>query len=370
MTRQESKIMKGVAILLMLFLHLFNQQWNVALCDTYLYIDDTPLLTYLVRAANPVSFFLILGGYGMYCVWKKGDKHRWTRIWKLMLHYWIVLLVFVTIGHFMLPDRYPGGWLNVLGNVTAFDTSYNAEMWFLFPYICLSLLSPWLFKFCARFRVCYVLSVSFVISLGTSFVISRYGAQYLYHKMWVYNPFLIVHLSFAFLLGAMAAREGLWCRGYGTSTPLSINLWKPFGNYKITIGGGNYEELRNLGNEKIWNHETLKLWNHRVWIWGALIALVAFRCCFDTSAFHTLYAFAFIWLFIRAPRWGWVVKVLAELGNKSMGMWMIHSWFCYYLFHDWIYGFRYPLVIMVVLVVVSYLTAVVVGKIANIIQRI
>ena len=352
MTLQESQIMKGVAILLMLFLHLFNQQGNVALCDTFIYIGDTPLLTYLVRAANPVSFFLILGGYGMYCVWQKGDKHRWSRIWKLMLHYWIVLLVFVSIGYFLHPDRYPGGWLKVIGNVTAFDTSYNGEMWFLFPYICLTLLSPWLFKFCERFRVRYVLLVSFVISLGTSFIISRYGAQYLYYNMWVYNPFLIVHLSFAFLLGAMACK----CRSLSPALPSREGALM-----ENRVGGGNFK--------KLWNLKTQKLWNHSAWNWLLLIALVVFRCCFDTSAFHTLYAFAFIWLFLRAPRWGWVDKMLAELGNKSMDMWMIHSWFCYYLFHDWIYGFRYPVVIMAVLVIITYLSAVMVGKIAIIIRR-
>lgn len=325
MTRQESQIMKGVAILLMLFLHLFNQQYNVALCTTYLCIGDTPLLKYLVRAANPVSFFLILGGYGMYCVWQKGDKHRWLRIWKLMLHYWIVLLVFVGIGHFMFPDRYPGGWLKVLGNVTAFDTSYNGEMWFLFPYVCLTLLSPWLFKICERFRVRYVLMVTFVISLGTSFIISRYGDQYLYCNMWLYNPFLIVHLSFTFLLGAIAAKCEVFEHQY----------FKP-------VLKGDLEGLR---------------------YWIALLTLVAFRCYFDTSAFHTLYAFAFIYLFLHASRWGWLDKVLEQLGNKSMDMWMIHSWFCYYLFHDWIYGFRYPLLIFVVLVLVSYLCSLIIEKV-------
>lgn len=214
MAKQETQVMKGIAILLMLFLHLFNQQGNLAMCDAFLYVGSSPLLAYLVRAANPVSFFLILGGYGMYCVWQKGDKHRWSRVLKLMANYWLVLLVFVCIGHFLFPDRYPGGWMKVLGNVTAFDTSYNGEMWFLFPYVCLTLLSPWLFNLCERFRVRYVLLVSFLISLGTSFIISRYGDQYLYRNMWVYNPFLIVHLSFAFLLGAMAAKCNFFDRQY------------------------------------------------------------------------------------------------------------------------------------------------------------
>ena len=52
-------------------------------------------------------------------------------------------------------------------------------------------------------------------------------------------------------------------------------------------------------------------------------------------------------------------KDLAELGKYSMPMWLTHTYFSIYLFHDFIYGFRYPLLIYVVLVVVSLLTALV-----------
>lgn len=51
--------MKGVAILLMLFLHLFNQEDNVALCHNLLFVDGMPLVLILSRAANPVAFLLI-----------------------------------------------------------------------------------------------------------------------------------------------------------------------------------------------------------------------------------------------------------------------------------------------------------------------
>lgn len=57
MTRQQSQMMKGVAILLMIFLHLFNQEGNVALCHNLLFIGGTPLVSILSRAANPVAFF-------------------------------------------------------------------------------------------------------------------------------------------------------------------------------------------------------------------------------------------------------------------------------------------------------------------------
>lgn len=43
-----------------------------------------------------------------------------------------------------------------------------------------------------------------------------------------------------------------------------------------------------------------------------------------------------------------------------MDMWLIHSWFCYYLFHNWIYGFKYPVIIFMVLLVCSVASAMVV----------
>ena len=45
------------------------------------------------------------------------------------------------------------------------------------------------------------------------------------------------------------------------------------------------------------------------------------------------------------------------MGKHSMVMWLTHSFFCYHLFHDFIYSFKYPLLIYVVLLSISYLTS-------------
>lgn len=206
MTKQETQIMKGVAILLMLFLHLFNQLPNVEECHNLLSIDGLPLVYILRRATSPVAFFLILGGYGLYKVNERGDKHRWSRVLKLFIHYWIVLAIFVTIGHFIKPDRYPGSITKLVVNITAFNTSYNSEMWFLFPYVILSLLAQWLFKLMNHFKSWTVVAATFFVYLFTSYCISRYGEKFLYHNLWLYNPLLVCHLLFSFSLGAMAAR--------------------------------------------------------------------------------------------------------------------------------------------------------------------
>lgn len=206
MTKEQTQILKGVAILLMLFLHLFNQQANVALCHSLIYVDGTPLVGILARASNPVAFFLILGGYGMYRVFEKGDRHRWARVFKLYLHYWVILAAFVLAGYFMYPGRYPGSAWALLSNISTYETTYNGEMWFLLPYVCLSLLSPLLFRAVQHVRAWIVIAAALFIHLCTSFCISRYGASFWYHNYWAYNPLLVLHLLFNFSLGAMAAR--------------------------------------------------------------------------------------------------------------------------------------------------------------------
>lgn len=233
MTKQESQMMKGVAILLMLFLHLFNQLSNVELCHNFIYIGGEPLVYILSRASNPVAFFLILGGYGLYKVNERGDRRRWSRVFKLLLHYWVILLLFLTIGHFISPNRYPGSLLKIINNFTAFNTSYNGEMWFLFPYVILSLCAPRLFHLMNRFKGRQVIAATLFIHLCTSFAISRYGAEYLFGNHYLYNPLLVLHLLFNFSLGAMAARCRFFERvkRFGCKMHIMSNL---------ALGGGDF----------------------------------------------------------------------------------------------------------------------------------
>ena len=113
-----------------------------------------------------------------------------------------------TIPSFIYTGRYYVDFQQVISNYTAFNTSWYGEGWFLFPFICLSLLSPWIFKLTDRYKVRWILPISFLLGTCTSFIISRYGAQYLYKSHWLYNPFLILHLAPSFIFGAMLQRTG------------------------------------------------------------------------------------------------------------------------------------------------------------------
>lgn len=322
-------MMKGVAILLMIFLHLFNQLSNVDICHNLIFIDNTPLVYILQKASNPVPFFLILGGYGLFKVWNKGDNNRWWRIGRLYLHYWIVLAIFLMIGHYIYPEKYPGNIIKIVNNFTGFNTSYNGEMWFLFPYVILSLLSVWIFKYLRKIKWYWIIGVTLIIHIMTSFCISRYGANYLFNNLWLYNPLLVFHLLFSFCLGYIAAR----------------NNW--------------FEKL----HDKTINLRGLKL---IVTSWSGIIFLVFINCVFKYNFF---YAFLFISFLSIAPLPSRVKTVLINLGNQSMNMWMIHTWFCYYLFHDFIYSFKFPLLIFIILTVISYSVSLLVNILALPIER-
>lgn len=58
MTKNETQIIKGLAILLMIFLHLFNHNTSQLenLYSPIIYIGSIPLVEILSRASNPVAF--------------------------------------------------------------------------------------------------------------------------------------------------------------------------------------------------------------------------------------------------------------------------------------------------------------------------
>ena len=323
MTKEESLMLKGVAILFMLFYHLFNQTEEVSNLHHLILINGKPFVEILVQATHPVSFFLILGGYGMFKVFQKGDKNRWSRIIRLMVHYWIILAIFLTIGHFMKPNIYPGALYDIISNFTAFNTSYNGEMWFLFPYIVLTLLSPVLFRITRHIQWWLIIISLFICFIATSFTISRFGSSFLYHNMWIYNPLLVFHLMFQFFLGAVAAREDFFI--------------------KVKKVAANHNWVRNF-------------------VSGGVILCVFISCVFK---YFYIYPFLLITLILIAHVPRFVQYILVLLGRQSMGMWMIHTWFCYYLFRREIYSLAYPLLIFVVLVLISFIVAIIVDKICR-----
>ncbi len=312
LTLEQTKIIKGIAILMMVFLHLFNHIADVEQCTYFLTVGNLPFVHWLTRAANPVPFYLFLSGYGLYYTWSS-DKilKPWTRCVKLYQVYWVSLLVMVGIGCLVKPALYPGSIIKIVENATGWNTSYNAEAWFLFPYILLVLSSKWLFPWVRKMRGIIIAGIGFTLYIATAFIISkasRSGNEWLFTTMWAYHPILYFECLCSFLFGAIACKH-------------------------------SREDL------PAW---FIQLTNHGWQVVLLLLILIIARCIVNTDACSPIYAFSIIILLSRIQWSKQLNKLLVFFGKHSTTMWLTHSYFCYYLFRDFIYGFKYPLSIYII----------------------
>ena len=324
MSKEQTTMLKGIAILMMLFLHLFMNPGFADKCEPLLWIGDIPFATILARACGPVGFFLLCSGYGMSYLYHRGRltfAGQWHRVLKLYLNYWLILLIFVPICSIVVPETFPGTVTTAIENVTGWNTDvYNHPAWFILPYALISLTSPWLFRIVSRIGMLMSIVVSFVLSYLSMYVISRYIAPAGLHHAW-YSIFITYFdLLLPFMLGAYV--------NYRKERGLTLTI--PF------------------------------LQRHQPLVILLLLCWFALHCFTDWAALDIFFVAAFLFLFLNISITGLVHKILLELGRKSMVMWLTHAFFYCFLIPEFIYGFRYPLLIFVALVVVSYLSAVVV----------
>ena len=110
----------------------------------------------------------------------------------------------------------------------------------------------------------------------------------------------------------------------------------------------------------------------RLRIWQAsalLVIIVGLEMLSPTMADDSFYAFFVILLILQFPYQNQLGEVLANLGRHSMPMWMCHTFLSIYLFPNFIYGFRYPLLIFVVLTALSYAISIVVLKSSAVLEN-
>ncbi len=314
-------MLKGIAILLMLFLHLFSNPDFAATTTPLLWIGELPFATIFTRACNPVGFFLVCSGYGLaysYLHSKLSLRIQTKRVVRLYLNYWLILFLFIGVGSICFPEYYPGTFKTIINNVTGWSVDeYDHPAWFLLPYCLLCLTSPLVFRVMDRIGLWWSLILSFILSIASMYVISKYIAPAKAYHEWYTMFFTYFDLLFAFVVGAFICLMGA--------------------KRKITFD---------------WLKEHQYVGGILVFVWFAL------HCLTGSAAIGTLFLCLFMMLYVNLEIPRGLNTVLLELGNKSMVMWLIHAFIYGRFFHDFIYGFKYPLLIFLALVISSYLLSI------------
>lgn len=314
---QDSTQLKGFAILIMLYLHIIVRTDICATTSEWALITlgGKSLSQWLWNfCAICVQMYILLSGYGLWIVSRRSAPMRNVRrVLHLLLLVALVGIVFLPWGPLCFHKPWTFTPLTILFNLIGYRT-YNAEWWFLFPWIVLCLCSRWIFSACSRFGMMRVLAVALVLFLVCRFTIYYVGEDVISRSPYriIYFLLVTISLSLPFLLGAAAAHYG----------------W--FASFKALRG-------------------RLRLW--------ALVGLVLLICVrtflIPVGIFDSFVSLFFCFGLCALPS----SRIMTGLGKVNAEMWLTHTFFCTYYFESWFVSLGHPWLMFPVLIIVTYLSS-------------
>lgn len=317
---RQTNIAKGVAVLILLWSHLFiGTQDNasfISICTLSGLAIETEMVNYFSVC---VSIFCLLSGYGIYMSYMSfSQKHKLEEkvnikynvlfvikhLLKLLSGFWFIYIVFVPFGLITEKIQYQ----NILYFFTDFfGISYlfgaetvNVTWWYMGLIILLYILSPFLIKWIDKSPLTLLLLSFLVIKMD-------------------FLPYYNIRVNlFSFVLGVFVAKNNFFV----------------FINNKLDKKSGKI-------------------------IFGILSLIVMGyykRLYSDIS--NAFFSMAIILVcFMLLSKLSIISVVLEQLGKHSGSIYMFHSFIYYYYFQSFIYMFKYSILIFIVMTVICYIVA-------------
>lgn len=331
-SKSKSKIIKMIAVALMVVHHLFAFPSRIQRVS-YKFIWDVngiPIEQILGLAGSIcVPIFLFLSGYGLYIVY--GDKVTYReikhRIINLYKNYWIIFFMFIPLG--ILRGVYVFNAKEFILNTLALRSIYNEEWWFLRLYISLMLLYPIILKIVNKFNKNKVLFISFILNIigfELNKILIILGIDLISTNIVV----IVLSGQFMFVLGIIVCKYSL------------------------------FDKLNNKIKYSYWQNNLSLITISFLIIITLNIASIA-----DIAKLILTPIFIFFLNNIISENFKWNM-----FSNHLTNIWLIHSFFCYYLFQRLVFAFRYSLLIFLCTVILSWICSIVINRILIIINKI
>ncbi|MEC4050882.1 acyltransferase [Flavobacterium sp. SUN046] len=323
---------KGIAILMMVCLHLFNQPYE-GLFEPVIFIGKLPLTYYISLFCDCcVAIYCFCSGYGLFIGFSKKDsnynKKNYIRILKIYINYWIVLLLFAVVLGVVLgrTAEYPGSISTFLLNVSAINTSYNGAWWFITTYILLVLSSPYLFKIIDRldYRILLVFTfliyiIGYIQRIKTVLQFDNAFLDYFIKQIALY-----FNSVFPFLIGAIANKQK-WYTSFSTFM--------------------------------------LKFRYCNLFLLSIILIEVILHGIFPALFFAVFTGVLFVFCFNCLKLPFFFNKIFSFLSQHSMNIWLIHMFFYLIFFRDMIYYPKNPILIYLWLLLWSIMCSFIVNLI-------
>lgn len=313
--KEKSRALKFIAVVLMIILHTFAfperiegvnfiSIWNIG----------ERAIEYKLSKFGEIciGMFIFLSGYGLYIQYGENIKVQYIfqRLLKLYMNYWVVIAIFIPIGQYM--GKYKIEMKSFLLTITGIKPSYNGEWWFITLYIMLLIVYPLLVKILEKYNIILVGGVSFVINV-IGFVITK--LVYIIGSTGILTHLVSILLGgqFLFVMGMMVAKYRLFD---ALKNRLDINR-----KYYILIA---------------------------IILSFIILFMIHIPIIGEISKLILIPVFIFV-----------VGNLLSEktwlniLGKHSTNIWLVHSFFCYYLFQELAFLPKYSILIIIWIYILS-----------------
>lgn len=318
-TKRDSKMLKGVAILSMLMLHLFCRRENLPYTPL-LWIGSTPLIYYFGLFGDIcVAVYCFISGYAHYLQSSKGElQQRWKWLLRFMIPFWVIAVVFSLIGLLAGNSVIPGSIKEFLLNCLTIKNSYNGAWWYANTYILLVALQPLSRKFVERCPAWLVILLTFAfytVSYGIRFC--GWGACDSVILSWIITHVGLLGTSyFPYAIGMLFCKKQV------------ISLLRQ----RLTA--------INVRNIYIF---TVLMFTGMIVVHGMVQSLFV----------AVITATVTIILLCVCPLPKRLTSLLCYLGEHSTNIWLVHMFFYAVLFKGFVFCAKYPIPVFLLLLLSS-----------------
>ena len=313
--RNDTKVIKGIAALLMIIHHLWAFPDRIPLengfASTITIFGDSLFLYLGLFSKFCVSMYMFLGGYGICKSWLSGKLDLVKKLKELYIAYWKIFLIFIPIGFIFFSeqtqycaeaaicDRFSlFSFDYLLKDFFGLTSTYNREWWFLGSYVISILTFPMIVRLMDKKPV----SVNIAGIIAWGILIDRVFPA-------------IAHIETLGYLG----RNPLFERVVTQTSPFITCFWMGVLMAKDDL----------LINLKV-SLQQNKLLNPicDVLIGGVTTFLVnRFSAAYLDFLYVPIVIVVVLDLFSYVP---FIYKAFEFVGRYSTNIWLCHSFFCYY----------------------------------------
>lgn len=337
-TKDDSALVKGTALIIMLFHHLFAFDWSAPLFTTWIPGMDDVVVILANYFQIVVGVFLFLSGFGLFYS-RKGVSACIKRIASLYVRLWIVIF-FVSFPLMLLAGTFSFNLPELLKNMVGLGVTYCQNCWFVTLYaeilVLLTLIWPLLE------RTNWVADILITVCCVLAGVVLSF-----WNRSSVSNRILSICLSQLrqlllyfpnFLIGLYSAKYSL--------LGIAVRAFQPKGKIFSLLSG-------------------IFLFAGSVLIYWLAHPYIPLLC--QDYYLVPLFVLAMLLIF-KLPGVKPVSRVLQWLGTTSLWFWLIHG-ILQANFTDLIYFPRYPVLILLWLTLLQVPVVVLIQLVEKFIQK-